>query len=89
MRALEPGVHTIRVVDGTGDGPAVDLAVNQASIAASNLRSRAEDLPEDLLAGEPPAAAPPTEGPLWTLLLIIAGVLMTVEWLTYHRRTTV
>ncbi len=89
MRALEPGVHTIRVVDGDGDGPAVDLAVNQASIAASNLRSRAEDLPEDMLVDETPSPAPPTEGPLWTMLLLAVGVLMTVEWLTYHRRTTV
>ena len=91
MRALIPGVYTITVEDGDAVGSAVQVAVNQANTAASNLESRLDEasVPEDSQAGEPPEPAPLSEGPLWTLIMLVAVALIAVEWATYHRRKTV
>jgi hypothetical protein len=69
----------------------VQVAVNQANTAASNLASRFDEatVPEANRAGEPPDSAPLSEGPLWTLIMLAAVALIAVEWATYHRRQTV
>ncbi|PRP92642.1 hypothetical protein ENSA5_48240 [Enhygromyxa salina] len=91
MRALIPGVYTIAVQDGDAEGSVVEVAVNQANAAASNLESRLDEatVPEASRAGEPPDPAPLSEGPLWTLIMLIAVTLIAIEWATYHRRKTV
>ena len=40
-------------------------------------------------AGDAPDPAPLSEGPLWTLIMLVAVGLIAVEWATYHRRKTV
>jgi hypothetical protein len=91
LRALIPGVYTITVQDGGAEGSVVQVAVNQANAAASNLESRLDEasLPEPSRAGEPPDPAPLTEGPLWTLIMLAVVALIALEWATYHRRKTV
>lgn len=91
LRAREPGIYRVRALDGASAGAQVLLAVNQASAAASDLHDRlAElDLPPDARAGEPTSPLPVGEGPLWTLILLVVVVLVTLEWATYHRRVTV
>jgi hypothetical protein len=91
IRALVPGVYTIEVEDGGAVGSVVQVAVNQANTAASNLASKLDEasVPEQNHAGEPPASAPLSEGPLWTLIMLVAVALIAVEWATYHRRKTV
>ncbi|MCA9686452.1 MAG: hypothetical protein KC457_30065, partial [Myxococcales bacterium] len=73
------------------EGAVFEVAVNQANTAASNLESRLDEdiLPEDNVAGDPPEPAPLSEGPLWTLIMLVAAALIAVEWATYHRRKTV
>ncbi len=91
LRALEPGFMTLEAVDGSLPGTQVDLAVNQANVAASDLRDRTDqlDLQADAMAGPPPGAAPVADDPIWmTLLLLVAGIV-AVEWFSYHRRVTV
>jgi hypothetical protein len=91
IRALVPGVYTIEVKDGEAVGSVVQVAVNQANTAASNLASRFDEatVPEASRAGEAPDSAPRSEGPLWTLIMLAAVALIAVEWATYHRRQTV
>ena len=92
LRALTPGIYAITALDGAVAGATVELAVNQASVDASDLHSRLEDLdvPEAADAAEPPAEpAPITEGPLWTAIMLIAAAVIALEWATYHRRVTV
>jgi hypothetical protein len=91
LRALVPGIYAVTAVDGELAGAAVEVAVNQTSMDASDLHSRLPDLelPEQAYAGEPPEPAPITEGPLWTAIILLAAVVIAVEWATYHRRVTV
>lgn len=89
MRALVPGVHSVRAVDGEAAGMAVEIAVNQASAAASNLQSRLDDMPDEAKAGSAPEPAPLSEGPLWTLIILIVAGVVALEWASYHRRQTV
>lgn len=91
IRALVPGVYTIEVKDGDAIGTVVEVAVNQANAAASNLASQLDEqaVPEANAAGEPPEPAPLSEGPLWTLIMLIAVAIIAIEWATYHRRKTV
>lgn len=91
LRALDPGVYRIEVMDGEAAGTLVEIAVNQANTAASNLDSRLdpEALGDQDVATAPPDAAPLTESPLWTLILLAAIGLIGLEWATYHRRKTV
>jgi hypothetical protein len=91
LRALVPGVYRIEVMDGESAGTLVEIAVNQANVAASSLDSRLdpEALGDQEVATAPPETAPLTESPLWTLILLAAIGLIGVEWATYHRRKTV
>lgn len=89
IRATEPGVYRIRALGGAAAGTEVLLAVNQASAAASDLHDRLGELPTAARAGEPPAAVPVRDDPLWALLLLLAVVLVALEWASYHRRVTV
>jgi hypothetical protein len=89
VRAMQPGIYRVRAVDGAAAGAEVLLAVNQASVAASDLHDRLGDLPEPARAGEPRAAVPVADEPLWALLLLIAVGLVALEWILYHRRVTV
>ncbi len=91
LRALDPGVYRIEVMDGEATGTLVEIAVNQANTAASNLVSRLDPdaLGDQAVATAPPEAAPLTESPLWTLILLAAIGLIGLEWATYHRRKTV
>jgi hypothetical protein len=91
IRALVPGVYRIEVQDGDAAGTVVEVAVNQANAAASNLASQLDEatVPEANQAGEPPEPAPLSEGPLWTLIMLIAVAIIAIEWATYHRRKTV
>jgi len=91
IRALTPGVYAIAVQDGEAAGSVIEVAVNQANAAASNLESKLSDehVPELNRAGDPPEPAPLSEGPLWTLIMLIAVGLIALEWATYHRRKTV
>ncbi len=91
IRALIPGVYTIAVKDGDAEGTVVEVAVNQANAAASNLASQLDEMsvPEDNVAGAPAKPAPLSEGPLWTLIMLIVVAVIAIEWATYHRRKTV
>jgi hypothetical protein len=91
IRALVPGVYRIEVQDGDAAGTVVEVAVNQANAAASNLASQLDEetVPTANQAGEPPEPAPLSEGPLWTLIMLIAVAIIAIEWATYHRRKTV
>jgi hypothetical protein len=91
LRALDPGVYRIEVMDGESAGTAVEIAVNQANAAASNLESRldADALGDADEVAEVAEGAPLTESPLWTLILMAVIGLIGLEWATYHRRKTV
>jgi hypothetical protein len=91
IRALIPGVYRIEVKDGAAEGSVVEVAVNQANAAASNLTGRLDDaaVPEANAAGAPPEPAPLSEGPLWTLIMLVVVGIIALEWATYHRRKTV
>ncbi len=89
LRALEPGFYRIVAADGPHAGSEARLAVNQASAAASDLRTRLPELSPEAVKDEAPTPVPLSEGPLWTLLIIAAAGLITVEWISYHRRVTV
>ncbi len=91
LRATVPGIYEIEVIGGPEDGRRVEVAVNIASSEASDLRSRVrvEDIPLHARAGESPPPSPLDRGPLWSLLLLVAAALVTIEWTTYHRRKTV
>lgn len=89
MRAMVPGIHAVRAIGADGSGPAVEIAVNQASRDASNLAPTLGDLPEHARASEAPEPAPLAEGPLWTLVLLAIAAIVALEWASYHRRRTV
>lgn len=90
LRALQTGIHRIRALDGDTPDATVELAVNQASEFASNLGDRVGDrLPAAAQAGPAPEPTPVGDGPLWTLLLVGAAIVLVTEWTTYHRRMTV
>ncbi|MEZ4454055.1 MAG: VWA domain-containing protein [Nannocystaceae bacterium] len=89
LRATQPGLYRLRAVDGATAGAEVWIAVNQANVAASDLHDRLGDLPEAQRAGEAPIPAPLTQGPLWTLLILVAAIALALEWASYHRRWTV
>jgi hypothetical protein len=91
LRALVPGIYGIQALDGESEGTGVEVAVNQASVDASDLHGRLEDIgigPE-AMAGEAETPVPVGDGPLWTLILLAAATILAVEWATYHRRVTV
>jgi hypothetical protein len=90
LRALQPGFYALTALaTETGDVTA-EIAVNQAAVSASDLHDRLADvLPAESLAGDPPEAAPVGQGPLWTVILLFAALLVVIEWATYHRRVTV
>ncbi|MCX4240099.1 vWA domain-containing protein [Paraliomyxa miuraensis] len=91
LRALVPGFYTITAVDGPLAGSSVELAVNQASVHASDLHDalQALELPEAAVADAPPEPTPLPQGPLWTLVMLVVASLVALEWASYHRRVTV
>ncbi|MCY1061888.1 VWA domain-containing protein [Nannocystis sp. SCPEA4] len=89
LRAMQPGIYRVRAGDGAAAGAEVLVAVNQASVAASDLHDRLGDLPPDATAGEAPTPVPVADEPLWALLLLAAALLIALEWAAYHRRVTV
>ncbi len=89
MRATQPGFYRVVAADGPHAGTEVRLAVNQASASASDLRSRLPELGPEVVKDEAPTPVPLSEGPLWTLLILVAAGLIAVEWISYHRRVTV
>lgn len=91
LRALEPGFYRVTSEDGSSQGATVEVAVNQADLRTSDLHPSLdlEALPEHARAGAAPDPAPITQGPLWTLLLLVFAGIVTIEWITYHRRVTV
>lgn len=89
LLADDTGIVHLEVLDGDAAGAGVDLAVNLADAQVSDLRPRLPELPEDADASAPPPPAPPTDGPLWTMLLGICLIILAAEWTTYHRRRTV
>lgn len=91
LRALQPGFYGIESMDGPLAGTSVELAVNQASVQASDLHDRIEalELPVAADAEEPASPDPIGQGPLWTLLILAAAGIVALEWATYHRRVTV
>lgn len=91
LRALVPGFYTVTAEDGPLAGASVDLAVNQASVFASDLHDQLEalQLPQSAAAPPPPEPSPVPDGPLWTLVIVLVAALIAVEWATYHRRVTV
>lgn len=89
LRATHPGLYRLRAVDGASAGAEVWIAVNQASVAASDLHDRLGDLAKAQAAGDAPTPAPLAQGPLWTLLVLAAAIALALEWASYHRRWTV
>ncbi len=91
LRALVPGFYAIAAVDGPLAGSSVELAVNQANLHASDMHDQLEalELPEATDAAAPPEPAPLGQGPLWTLVMLVAAALVALEWASYHRRVTV
>jgi hypothetical protein len=91
LRATEPGIYRMRAEDGPDPSATVLFAVNQADHSASQLDDRLPELaiPLQRAPADPPAPAPLSQGPLWTLLLLLAVALLALEWATYHRRWTV
>lgn len=92
LRALVPGFYSIHatVEDDEGTSELVaELAVNQTGTAASDLHPRSDDLAQVALAAAAPEPAPVSQGPLWTAILLLAALVVVIEWATYHRRITV
>ncbi len=89
VRATTPGILHLRALDGQNTGAEVALAINQASAAASDLHDRLGELPAATNAEASPTPAPLSQGPLWTLLVLIATGIIALEWASYHRRWTV
>ncbi|MCB9569368.1 MAG: hypothetical protein H6710_19495 [Myxococcales bacterium] len=89
LRATTPGVYRLRAKDGASAGAEVAIAVNQASASASDLHDRLGELPTAAAAGDAPIPAPLSQGPLWTLLVLVAAGIVALEWASYHRRWTV
>jgi hypothetical protein len=85
LRALVPGFYGIEI-----EGTRVEVAANQASLDASDLHDEVgAELPEVRRAGAPPEPAPIAEGPLWTTIMLLAALVIALEWAAYHRRVTV
>ncbi|MCA9706978.1 MAG: VWA domain-containing protein [Myxococcales bacterium] len=93
LRALVPGFYAIAAEDGPLAGSSVELAVNQADLHASDLHDQVEalELPQATEAEAPSEPTPltPFQGPLWTLVMLVAAGLIALEWASYHRRVTV
>lgn len=89
VRATTPGILHLRALDGQNAGAEVALAINQASAAASDLHDRLGELPAAANAQSAPTPAPISQGPLWTLLVLVATGIIALEWASYHRRWTV
>jgi hypothetical protein len=89
LRALLPGFYGVTSLDGDMAGARVELAVNQASVDASDPHARLHAVPDTAQAGPPPDPAPLSQGPLWSVLLLVVTGLIVFEWVTYHRRVTV
>jgi len=89
MRALKPGFYTVIAADGPHAGAQVRVAVNQASAAASDLRTRLPEVGPEFIKEDAPTPVPLSDGPLWTLLIVAAAGLIALEWISYHRRVTV
>ncbi len=91
LRALVPGFYSITAVDGPLSGSSVELAVNAADLHASNLHDALGQtaLPEATQAPDAPEPSPLPQGPLWTLVMLLAAGLIALEWASYHRRVTV
>ncbi|MEM7153094.1 MAG: VWA domain-containing protein [Myxococcota bacterium] len=94
LRALVPGFYAIEAVDGPLAGASVELAVNQASLHASDLHDQIGERDLPTAADTPPPAAPEPDpllpqGPLWTLVMLVVAGLVAFEWASYHRRVTV
>lgn len=92
LRALVPGFYAIHATTEGDDGPGevtAELAVNQSGAASSDLHARVEELGAMATAGPAPEPAPVSQGPLWTAILLLAALVVVLEWATYHRRITV
>jgi hypothetical protein len=90
LRALEPGIYGVANLDGRTAGSAVEVAVNQTSVEASDLHPRFEQAPgEAPSAIEAPEPAPIGQGPVWSIIILLTAVVIALEWATYHRRVTV
>ncbi len=87
IRPTRLGIHRVRARGGTADGAQAELAVNQVGVQASELRASIDETRASV--AEAPSAAPVQQGPIWTLLLLSATLLLAAEWLGYHRRSTV
>lgn len=91
LRALVPGFYVVTALDGPLEGSSVELAVNQANLHASDLHDQIEalELPVAATAAPAPEPSPLPQGPLWTLVMLVAAGLIALEWASYHRRVTV
>lgn len=65
-------------------GGRVPIVVNHADPAFSNVNASEFNGPTP-----PDTAAPGDGGELWRMMLVLAFVLVAVEWCTFHRRITV
>lgn len=94
--AAEVGVHTLRAREGAAQGQAAGRVLAEVSLAA-NLSSPTESNiapSRSLELGGVALAAPEGFGmshrqSIWLYLVLLAALLLGVEWLTFNRRITV
>ena len=65
------------------------LAANLASAAESDITPSAELKIGEQTIQAPEAFAVTRSQKLWIYFILLAGLLMAIEWITYHRRITV
>ena len=90
--ASQVGFHVLEVPgEKAGDPPltSLELAANLSSSPESDIGPSTElNLGGKKL--EAPAAFAPTHSQkLWLYMLALVGLILAVEWITYHRRITV
>ena len=72
-----------------GPAPVLALAANLASAAESDITPSAELKIGEQTIQAPEAFAVTRSQKLWIYFILLAGLLMAIEWITYHRRITV
>ncbi len=98
--AQQTGFHTLEVRRPPSGAPGAaasadaalasfDLAANLASAVESDIGPSADLTLGGKALGRPEAFAITRSRKLWIYLLVLALLIMTVEWVTYHRRITV
>lgn len=84
-----PGTPLATAPSATPGAPLLLLAANLANAAESDIAPSAELKIGQQTLQAPEAFAVTRSQKLWIYIVLLAGLLIAIEWITYHRRITV